>query len=217
MRARIRVVVAKPGLDGHDRGAKVVARAWVDSAFRARLLADGRAACEEFGISFYDDTRLIALENTNAVHNLIVCTLCSCYPRPVLGLPPDWYKDFDYRARVVRESRTVLKEMGLDLPPEVEIRVWDTTADTRYVVLPLRPPGLHIMRSQAASRKRLSTTRLPPPTRPCGWSRPAGSGTCTWRSTRTRTSGTTGCGTSGRSRARTCSGTSAVPRTSTRG
>ena len=121
-------------------GAAVVAKAWVDPAFRSRLLDNGRSACEELGISFYDDTQLIVLENTDTVHNLIVCTLCSCYPRPVLGLPPDWYKDLDYRARVVRQSRTVLREMGLDLPPEIEIKVWDTTADTRYMVLPVQPP-----------------------------------------------------------------------------
>jgi nitrile hydratase len=93
-------------------GAKIVARAWADPAFRERLLADGRAACEEMGISFYDDTGLIVLENTERVHNLIVCTLCSCYPRPVLGLPPDWYKLKPYRARAVREPRALLAEFG---------------------------------------------------------------------------------------------------------
>ena len=97
-------------------GAKVVARAWVDPAFKARLLADGRAACEELGISFYDDTGLIVLENTDQVHNLIVCTLCSCYPRPVLGLPPDWYKLKPYRARAVVEPRAVLAEFGTIIP-----------------------------------------------------------------------------------------------------
>jgi nitrile hydratase len=122
-------------------GARVVARAWVDPAFRARLLADGRAACEELGISFYDDTRLIVLENTRAVHNLIVCTLCSCYPRPVLGLPPDWYKLKPYRARAVIEPRAVLAEFGTIIPDEVEIRVSDSTAMVRYLVLPMRPDG----------------------------------------------------------------------------
>ena len=97
-------------------GAKVVARAWTDSAFRARLLADGRSACEELGITFYDDTGLIVLENTDKVHNLIVCTLCSCYPRPVLGLPPDWYKLKPYRARAVSEPRAVLAEFGTLIP-----------------------------------------------------------------------------------------------------
>jgi nitrile hydratase alpha subunit len=120
-------------------GAKVVARAWVDPAFRGRLLADGRAACEELGISFYDDTRLIVLENTDAVHNLIVCTLCSCYPRPVLGLPPDWYKLKPYRARAVREPRAVLAEFGTVIPDNIEIRVSDSTAQVRYLVLPKRP------------------------------------------------------------------------------
>lgn len=120
-------------------GAKVVARAWVDPAFRARLLANGRAACEELGIGFYDDTQLIVLENTDAVHNLIVCTLCSCYPRPVLGLPPDWYKLKPYRARAVREPRAVLAEFGTVIPNDVEIRVSDSTAQVRYLVLPKRP------------------------------------------------------------------------------
>lgn len=122
-------------------GAKVVARAWVDAGFRARLLADGRSACEELGISFYDDTRLIVLENTPTVHNLIVCTLCSCYPRPVLGLPPDWYKLKPYRARAVAEPRAVLAEFGTIIPDDVEVRVSDSTAAVRYLVLPQRPAG----------------------------------------------------------------------------
>jgi nitrile hydratase alpha subunit len=122
-------------------GAKVVARAWVDAAFRARLLADGRSACEELGISFYDNTGLIVLENTENVHNLIVCTLCSCYPRPVLGLPPDWYKLKPYRARAVSEPRAVLAEFGTIIPDDVEIRVSDSTAMVRYLVLPMRPIG----------------------------------------------------------------------------
>jgi nitrile hydratase len=122
-------------------GAKVVARAWVDGEFRARLLADGRAACEAMGISFYDDTDLIVLENTDKVHNLIVCTLCSCYPRPVLGLPPDWYKLKPYRARAVSEPRAVLAEFGTIIPDDVEVRVHDSTAMVRYLVLPRRPEG----------------------------------------------------------------------------
>jgi nitrile hydratase len=122
-------------------GAKIVARAWVDPAFRARLLANGRTACEEFGISFYDDTQLIVLENTEKVHNLIVCTLCSCYPRPVLGLPPDWYKLKPYRARAVIEPRSVLAEFGTVIPDDVEVRVSDSTAMVRYLVLPRRPEG----------------------------------------------------------------------------
>jgi nitrile hydratase alpha subunit len=122
-------------------GAKVVARAWVDPAYRARLLANGRAACEELDISFYDDTQLIVLENTQTVHNLIVCTLCSCYPRPVLGLPPDWYKLKPYRARAVREPRAVLAEFGTVITDDIEIRVSDSTAQVRYLVLPKRPEG----------------------------------------------------------------------------
>ena len=122
-------------------GAKVVARAWTDPEFRARLLANGRTACEELEITFYDDTQLIVLENTDAVHNLIVCTLCSCYPRPVLGLPPDWYKQKPYRARAVKEPRAVLAEFGTVIPDNVEIRVSDSTALVRYLVLPKRPPG----------------------------------------------------------------------------
>jgi len=120
-------------------GAKVVARAWVDPEFKARLLANGRRACEEFGISFYDETDLIVLENTDEVHNLIVCTLCSCYPRPVLGLPPDWYKLKPYRARAVKEPRSLLAEFGTIIPEDVEVRVSDSTATVRYLVLPQRP------------------------------------------------------------------------------
>ena len=122
-----------------ELGAKLVARAWVDPEFRARLLADGRAGCEELGISFYDDTGLIVVENTGQVHNLIVCTLCSCYPRPVLGLPPDWYKQKPYRARAVKEPRSVLAEFGTTIADDVEIRVSDSTANVRFLVLPQRP------------------------------------------------------------------------------
>ncbi|HTS24103.1 MAG TPA: nitrile hydratase subunit alpha [Casimicrobiaceae bacterium] len=124
-----------------QNGARVVARAWVDPAFRRRLLADGRAAVAELGFSMPKHHRhLVVLENTPSVHNVICCTQCSCTAFTLIGLPPDWYKDLEYRARVVRESRSVLKEMGLELPREVEVRVWDTTADTRYMVLPERPP-----------------------------------------------------------------------------
>jgi nitrile hydratase alpha subunit len=122
-------------------GARVIARAWLDPAFKARLLANGRKGCEELGISFYDDTDLIVLENTEWVHNLIVCTLCSCYPRPVLGLPPDWYKLKPYRARAISEPRAVLAEFGTNIPNDVEIRVSDSTAIVRYLVLPRRPAG----------------------------------------------------------------------------
>ena len=125
-----------------ENGARIVAKAWTDPAFRQRLLANGRAAVTELGYELPRHHRhLVVLEDTPTVHNVICCTLCSCTAFTIIGLPPDWYKDLEYRARVVRESRTVLKEMGLDLPPEVEIRVWDTTADTRYIVLPLRPAG----------------------------------------------------------------------------
>ena len=124
-----------------QNGARVVARAWVDPAFRERLLANGRAAVAELGLSMPKHHRhLVVLENTPTVQNVICCTQCSCTAFTIIGLPPDWYKDLEYRARVVRESRTVLREMGLDLSPEVEIRVWDTTADTRYMVLPAQPP-----------------------------------------------------------------------------
>jgi nitrile hydratase len=123
-----------------QRGARVVAKAWVDPAFRARLLANGKAAVAELGIELPVHHRhLVVLENTQDIHNVICCTLCSCTAFTVIGLPPGWYKDLEYRARVVRESRTVLRDMGLDLPPAVDIRVWDTTADTRYMVLPQRP------------------------------------------------------------------------------
>jgi nitrile hydratase len=122
-------------------GGRVVAKAWIDPAFRARLFANGKSAVTELGLSMPPHHRhLVALENTPTVHNVICCTLCSCTAFTIIGLPPDWYKDLDYRARAVRESRTVLREMGLDLPPEVEIRVWDTTADTRYMVIPVQPP-----------------------------------------------------------------------------
>lgn len=122
-------------------GARVVAKAWVDPAFMARLLANGRSAVAELGLEMPRHHRhFVVLPNSVDVHNVICCTLCSCTAFTIIGLPPDWYKDLEYRARVVRESRTVLGEMGLDLPPEMEIRVWDTTADTRYMVLPTQPP-----------------------------------------------------------------------------
>jgi nitrile hydratase len=124
-----------------QNGARVVAKAWTDSAFRQRLLANGREAALELGLSMPAHHRhLVVLENTPTLQNVIVCTLCSCTAFTLIGLPPDWYKDLEYRARVVRQSRTVLGEMGLHLSPETEIRVWDTTADTRYMVLPMQPP-----------------------------------------------------------------------------
>ena len=123
-----------------QNGARVVAKAWTDPAFRRRLLANGREAVAELGLGMPPHHRhLVVLENTPSLHNVICCTLCSCTAFTIIGLPPDWYKDLEYRSRVVRESRTVLREMGLDLPAEMEIRVWDTTADTRYIVLPVQP------------------------------------------------------------------------------
>ena len=122
------------------RGGRVIAHAWTDPAFRARLLADGRAACAEFGIEL-EAERLIAVENTPEVHNVIVCTLCSCYPRALLGMPPTWYKSRNYRSRVVFEPRAVLREFGTALPDSVTVRVHDSNADMRYVVIPMRPKG----------------------------------------------------------------------------
>ena len=121
-------------------GARVVARAWTDPAFKERLLADGSAACAELGVDM-GPTHLVVVENKPQVHNVIVCTLCSCYPRFLLGLPPDWYKARPYRSRVVREPRAVLREFGTEVAEEVEVRVHDSTADMRYMVLPLRPAG----------------------------------------------------------------------------
>jgi nitrile hydratase len=121
-------------------GASVVARAWLDPAFKARLLGDGSAAVGELGIDIRG-LKLVVVENTPTIHNVIVCTLCSCYPRMLLGLPPDWYKSVEYRSRAVREPRTVLAEFDLNLPSGVTVRVHDSTADMRYLVLPMRPKG----------------------------------------------------------------------------
>jgi nitrile hydratase len=126
---------------GPMNGARVVARAWVDPAYKARLLANGTAAIAELGFGGPEGEHLVVVENTPSVHNAVVCTLCSCYPWPVLGLPPNWYKSPPYRARMVREPRVLLREMGLDLPEGVEIRVWDSSAEVRYMVLPERPAG----------------------------------------------------------------------------
>ena len=122
-------------------GARVVARAWLDPDYRRRLLGNGTAACAELGFEGPEGEYIVVLEDEPELHNVIVCSQCSCTAWPVLGLPPDWYKSPAYRARVVREPRPLLREMGLDLPESVEIRVWDTTAETRFLVLPLRPPG----------------------------------------------------------------------------
>jgi nitrile hydratase len=122
-------------------GAKLVARAWVDPAFKARLVGDPKAACAEMGIDATSINEFVVLENTEKVRHVVVCTLCSCYPRPILGRPPDWYKSFNYRQRAVNDPRGVMKEFGLVLPDDVEVRVHDSTADIRYLVLPLRPKG----------------------------------------------------------------------------
>jgi nitrile hydratase subunit alpha len=126
---------------GPQNGAKVVAHAWTDAAFRERLLADATAAVAELGFGGAEADTLVAVPNTPAVHNVVVCTLCSCYPWAVLGLPPTWYKSPPYRARMVAEPRAVLREFGLELPPEVEVRVWDSSAEVRYLVVPMRPAG----------------------------------------------------------------------------
>jgi nitrile hydratase len=126
---------------GPKTGARVVARAWTDPDFKHRLLADGLAACAELGIGGPETEYLHVVENTPKVHNAIVCTLCSCYPWPVLGLPPAWYKSSAYRSRLVREPRKLLEEMGLTLDDDVEIRVWDSVSEIRYLVLPERPAG----------------------------------------------------------------------------
>ncbi|AEA63323.1 nitrile hydratase subunit alpha [Burkholderia gladioli] len=122
-------------------GARVVARAWVDPEFRELLLKDGTAACAQFGYTGPQGEYIVALEDTSTLKNVIVCSLCSCTNWPVLGLPPEWYKGFEYRARLVREGRTVLRELGTNLPEDVVVKVWDTTAESRYLVLPVRPAG----------------------------------------------------------------------------
>jgi nitrile hydratase subunit alpha len=126
---------------GPRNGARVVARAWTDPAYRGRLLADGTGAIAELGFGGAEADNLVAVANTATVHNVVVCTLCSCYPWAVLGLPPTWYKSLPYRARMVAEPRTVLREFGVELPDEVEVRVWDSSAEVRYLVVPLRPAG----------------------------------------------------------------------------
>jgi len=134
-----------------ERGARVVAHAWLDPEYRRRLLENGSKAVEELGLEI-PALKLVVVENTPEVHNAIVCTLCSCYPRVLLGIPPDWYKSRNYRSRMVREPRVVLREFGLDLPEQVTIRVHDSTADMRYLVLPMRPAG-----TEGWSEERLAT------------------------------------------------------------
>jgi nitrile hydratase len=126
---------------GPRNGARVVAKAWVDPAYRQRLLANGGAAIDELGYRGRQGEDIVVLENTPKVHNVVVCTLCSCYPWPVLGLPPVWYKSAPYRSRTVIDPRGVLREFGVDVPDDVEVRVWDSTAELRYLVLPERPAG----------------------------------------------------------------------------
>lgn len=130
---------------GPMNGAEVVARAWTDPAYRERLLANGTRAVAELGFGGPEGADIRVLENTDDVHNVVVCTLCSCYPWPVLGLPPSWYKSDAYRSRMVAEPRAVLAEMGLNLPPRVKVRVWDSSAEARYMVLPQQPPGTEML------------------------------------------------------------------------
>jgi nitrile hydratase len=134
-----------------ERGARVVAHAWTNPEFKRKLLADGTKACEELGLDV-PALKLVVVENTPAVHNMVVCTLCSCYPRMLLGIPPDWYKSRNYRSRAVREPRAVLSEFGLDLSQQIKIRVHDSTAEMRYLVLPMRPAG-----TEGWSEKRLAS------------------------------------------------------------
>jgi nitrile hydratase len=137
---------------GPLNGAKVVARAWVDPQYRARLLDDGTQAVAELGFGGPEGHMMIAVENTPSVHNVVVCTLCSCYPWPVLGLPPSWSKSPAYRSRMVAEPRAVLREMGLDLPDDIRVRVWDSSAEARYLVLPERPDGTEGMDEAALAK-----------------------------------------------------------------
>jgi nitrile hydratase subunit alpha len=153
---------------GPRNGARVVARAWVDSAYKTRLLADANDAMADFGYLSRQGDRMVVVENTSRVHNLIVCTLCSCYPWPVLGLPPVWYKSAPYRSRSVIDPRGVLREFGLDLPADVEVRVWDSTAELRYLVLPERPAGTeHLNEQQLAALvtrdSMVGVTKVAPP------------------------------------------------------
>lgn len=132
-----------------ENGARIVAKAWVDPQFRELLLRDGTAACAQFGYTGPQGEYIVALEDTPHLKNVIVCSLCSCTNWPVLGLPPEWYKGFEFRARLVREGRTVLRELGTQLPDDVTIKVWDTSAESRYLVLPMRPQGSESMDEEA--------------------------------------------------------------------
>ena len=153
---------------GPRNGAKVVAKAWVDPAYKARLLANGTAAIAELGFSGVQGEDMVVLENTPAVHNVFVCTLCSCYPWPVLGLPPAWYKDAAYRSRIVIDPRGVLREFGTALDDDVEVRVWDSSAEVRYLVLPERPAGTgHLGEAELAALvgrdAMIGVTKVSPP------------------------------------------------------
>jgi nitrile hydratase len=152
---------------GPRNGAQVVARAWCDPEYRRWLLQDATAAIASLGFSGRQGEHMVAVENTAAVHNMVVCTLCSCYPWSVLGLPPTWYKSAPYRARAVKDPRGVLKEFGVELPPAMKIRIWDSTAEVRYLVVPLRPTGTeHLSEAQLAAlvtRDSMIGTGLPKP------------------------------------------------------
>jgi nitrile hydratase subunit alpha len=141
-----RIVEAYETRIGPRNGARVVARAWIDPAYRERLLTNATAAIGELGYGGLQGENMVVVENTPKRHNVLVCTLCSCYPWPVLGLPPVWYKSAAYRSRVVKDPRGVLAEFGLSLPTDIEVRVWDSSAELRYMVLPLRPPGTDDLR-----------------------------------------------------------------------
>ena len=154
---------------GPRNGAKVVARAWTDPAYKARLLQDGSAAIKELGFSGLQGEDMIVLENTPKVHNVFVCTLCSCYPWPTLGVPPNWFKAAPYRARIVMEPRKVLAEFGLNIPADVEVRVWDSNAELRYLVLPMRPAGTDSWSEEALAAivtrdSMIGTAVIPPQT-----------------------------------------------------
>ncbi len=156
---------------GPHNGARIVAKAWVDPDYKQRLLADGTSAIAELGLTGFSSEHMVVVENTPQVHNLIVCTLCSCYPWAILGLPPTWYKSFAYRSRAVIEPRKVLKEFGLEIPDEVEIRVWDSNADLRYLVLPERPGGTEGMSEETLAglvtrNAMIGTAKIQPPEPP---------------------------------------------------
>lgn len=152
---------------GPMNGARVVARAWKDPEYKQRLLTDATAAIAEMGYSGLQGEHMVVVENTAEVHNVVVCTLCSCYPWPVLGLPPSWYKDAPYRSRIVIDPRSVLAEFGTDLDEDIEVRVWDSSAEIRYLVLPAQPSGTEDMDEQALAEMvtrdaMIGVTRIPP-------------------------------------------------------